>query len=198
MKRNQDDERLGMFQTITRRDFLQGTALALAAPAAHGWARGQSPSIPPSGFQGQDNASTSRGHRVRDDVFRELPDHIVESGEAYELIVVGAGLAGLAAAHVYKKERGGNARILLLENNDDFGGHARRNTFKWNDTTLIVNGGTYDLEAPESDIAWDQFFAKTPLSEAERAELLTLYTTRKNYLADEADPVLCQNSALLK
>ena len=55
----------------------------------------------------------------------------------------------LAAAHVYKKERGGKARILLLENNEDFGGHARRNTFKWKDTTLIVNGGTYDLEAPE-------------------------------------------------
>ena len=87
MKRN-NDERLGMFQTITRRDFLQGTALALAAPAAHGWSRGQSPLIPtpPSGFQGQDDASTSRGHRVRDDVFRELPDHIVESGEAYDVI----------------------------------------------------------------------------------------------------------------
>ncbi len=244
MNRNSDDERLGMFRNIARRDFLKGTALALAAPS---WARGQSPSpsIPPSGFQGQNEASASRGHRVRDDVFRELPKHVVDTGEAYDLIVVGAGLAGLAAAHVYKKERGGNARILLLENNDDFGGHARRNTFKWNDTTLIVNGGTYDLEAPEKsppeakeilddlgieparligfrdpdyrerfglastcffdpdvfpgvrkkqfvsgfhDIAWDQFFAKTPLSESERAELMTLYTTRKNYLADEADP----------
>ena len=94
VKRNQDDERLGMFRNITRRDFLQGTALALAAPS---WARGQSPSIPPSGFQGQDDTSTSRGHRVRDDVFRELPNHVVDTGEAYDLIVVGAGLAGLAA-----------------------------------------------------------------------------------------------------
>ncbi len=131
MNRSSDDERLGMFRNIARRDFLKGTALALAAPS---WVRGQSPSIPPSGFQGQDEVSVSRGHRVRDDVFRELPKHVVDTGEAYDLIVVGAGLAGLAAAHVYKKERGGNARILLLENNDDFGGHARRNTFKWNDT----------------------------------------------------------------
>ncbi len=146
MNRNSDDERLGMFRNIARRDFLKGTALALAAPS---WVRGQSPSIPPSGFQGQDQVSVSRGHRVRDDIFRELPNHVADTGEVHDLIVVGAGLAGLAAAHVYKKERGGNARILLLENNDDFGGHARRNTFKWNDTTLIVNGGTYDLEAPE-------------------------------------------------
>jgi len=99
VKRNQDDERLGMFQTITRRDFLQGTALALAAPAAHGWARGQFPLIPtpPSGFQGQDDASTSRGHRVRDDVFRELPDHIVESGEALQPTVTKSGRASLVS-----------------------------------------------------------------------------------------------------
>ena len=146
MKRNRNDERLGMFRNISRRDFLQGTALALAAPS---WARAQSPSIPPSGFQGQDDASAARGHRVRDGIFRQLPSHVVDTGESYDLVVVGAGLGGLAAAHVYKKERGGKARILLLENNEDFGGHARRNTFKWKDTTLIVNGGTYDLEAPE-------------------------------------------------
>ena len=242
MKRNLNDERLGMFRNISRRDFLQGTALALAAPS---WARAQSPSIPPSGFQGQDDASAARGHRVRDGIFRQLPSHVVDTGESYDLVVVGAGLGGLAAAHVYKKERGGKARILLLENNEDFGGHARRNTFKWKDTTLIVNGGTYDLEAPEESppeaneilsdlgidtervqgfrdpdyrerfgldstcffdgevfpevtkkqftqgfhtIAWEEFLAKTPLSEANRAELLTLYTTRKNYLPDEDEP----------
>ena len=84
---------------------------------------------------------------MRDGIYRQLPSHVVDTGESYDLIVVGLG--GLAAAHVYKKERGGNARILLLENNEDFGGYARRNTFKWNDTTLIVNGGTYDLDSPE-------------------------------------------------
>jgi spermidine dehydrogenase len=231
-----------MFRDISRRDFLQGTALALAAPS---WARAQSPVVPPSGFQGQDEVSTARGHRVRDGLYRQLPSGVVDTGESYDLVVVGAGLAGLAAAHVYKKERGGNARILLLENNDDFGGHARRNTFEWNGTTLIVNGGTYDLEAPEDsppealeilddigiraerllefrdpgyrtrfglastcffdpdvfrsvkkkqfvpgfhEIAWERFLAKTPLSEPERQEILTLYTTRENYLAGEAEP----------
>jgi len=208
-------------------------------------ARSQSPSIPPSGFQGQDEAVTKRGHRVRDGLYRELPADVTDTGESYDLIVVGAGLSGLAAAHVYKRDKGANARILLLENNDDFGGHARRNTFEWNDTKLIVNGGTYDLEAVDEsppaareileDLGvdserlfamrdpdyrrryglgstcffdpevfgsvgskqfvpgfhtdpWDEFLAATPLSEAERAELMTLYTTRENYLADEDEP----------
>ena len=241
MAQQHDDEQLGMLRPITRRDFMQGTALALAAPS---WARAQSPAIPPSGFQGQDPASTARGHRVRDGVYRNLPSAVADTGESYDLVVVGAGLAGLAAAHVYKKERAG-ARILLLENNDDFGGHARRNTFAWKGTTLIVNGGTYDLEAPEDsppearqildDLGidterllgfrdpdyrkrfglastcffdpdvfpgvpkkqftpgfhtddWKTFLARTPLGESARAELLTLYTTRQNYLAGEPDP----------
>jgi len=128
-----------MSRDITRRDFLQGTALAIAAPAL---GRAQSPTIPPSGFQGQDPSSTARGHRVRDDIYRELPRDVADTGESYDLVIIGAGLAGLAAAHVYRKERHGRAKILLLENNDDFGGHARRNTFRSNGTTLIVNGGT--------------------------------------------------------
>ena len=137
---------LGMHREITRRDFLQGTALAIATPALRA---AQSPTIPPSGFQGQDPSSTARGHRVRDGVYRTLPADLVDTGERYDLVVVGAGLAGLAAAHVYLKERKGRAKILLLENNDDFGGHARRNTFRWKGQTFIVNGGTYDLESPQ-------------------------------------------------
>jgi spermidine dehydrogenase len=237
-----EDERLGLHRSITRRDFLQGTAVALGGPRLL-------PSgveeVAPSGLQGQDDGSMARGHRVRFGLFRERPLDVVATGESYDLVVVGSGLAGLAAAYVYERERKGRARILLLENDDDFGGHARRNTFHGNGTTLIVNGGTYDLEAPENsppvarqildelgvdpermvafrdpdyrkrfglsaaaffdprvypgvrpqfvhgfhDIPWEQFFAKTPLSEEKRRELITLYTTRKNYLAGEAEPM---------
>ena len=53
---------------------------------------------------------------------------LTELDEDYDLVVVGAGLSGLAAAHFYREQRPA-ARILLLDNHDDFGGHAKRNEF---------------------------------------------------------------------
>lgn len=148
-----EDERLGMNRPITRRDFLQGMAMGLAASK---WTQGQSHSPLSSGptpyrgghLEGQDVSSTERGHRVRDGRFRELPAEVLDIGETYDLVVVGSGLAGLASAYVYQRERKGRARILILENNEDFGGHARRNTFAWEGRTYIATGGTYDLEDP--------------------------------------------------
>ena len=49
--------------------------------------------------------------------------------EHYDLVVVGAGMSGLAAAYYYRQQVGPNARILILDNHDDFGGHAKRNEF---------------------------------------------------------------------
>ena len=48
--------------------------------------------------------------------------------EAYDLIVVGGGISGLAAAYFFRKQAA-KSRILILDNHDDFGGHARRNEF---------------------------------------------------------------------
>jgi spermidine dehydrogenase len=74
---------------------------------------------------------------------------VVESpdSETYDLVVVGGGFSGLAAAHFFLKERP-KARILILDNNDDFGGHARRNEFQVGGRTLIAYGGNQTLEAP--------------------------------------------------
>jgi spermidine dehydrogenase len=149
-QKHSEDQRLGMFRAITRRDFLQGTALALAAPRLARGAQRTATALPPSGLDGQDIDSMEWGHRVRDGVYRELPADASDTGEAYDLVVVGSGLAGLAAAYLYRRERGEKARILLLENNEHFGGHATRNTFHWDDKTFIVFGGTYDLESPET------------------------------------------------
>ena len=239
--RRAEDARLGLGRPITRRDFLQGAAVGIALPKALSPRRAAGST---SGFAGQDPVSTERGHRVRDDIYRDLPAEIVDTGERYDLVVVGAGLAGLAAAYVHRRESGGRSRVLLLENNEDFGGHARRNTFRSEDTTLIVNGGTYDLEEPAAsppaaarileelgidpgrlagfrdpgfrerfglapgvffdprtypgirptwvtgfhEAPYDRFFARAPLSEAAKRELVELYTTRRNYLEGVADP----------
>ncbi len=70
-------------------------------------------------------------------------------GETYDLIIVGGGISGLTAAHFYRKAAGPKARILILENHDDFGGHAKRNEFRAGNRTLIGYGGTYSIETPE-------------------------------------------------
>jgi len=72
-----------------------------------------------------------------------------DTGETYDLIIVGGGISGLAAAHFYRKAAGQNSRILILENHDDFGGHAKRNEFQAGKRTLIGYGGTYSIESPE-------------------------------------------------
>lgn len=152
-----EDIFLGMNRPITRRDFLQGTALAIANTAM-GYPRISGKKVlssadyyPPDlhGLRGQDMASTALGHGVRDGKFSELPKAVVDTGEEYDLVIIGAGLAGLAAAYVYHREKKRRCRILLLDNHDDFGGHARRNTFHWQGTTLIGPGGTFALEDPD-------------------------------------------------
>ena len=62
--------------------------------------------------------------------------------------MVGAGLSGLSAAHFFREATGAEARVLLLDNHDDFGGHARRNEFTLGGRTFIGYGGTYAIDSP--------------------------------------------------
>ena len=74
--------------------------------------------------------------------------NLVDTHETYDLIVVGAGMSGLAAAYFYRKHAGSKARILILDNHDDFGGHAKRNEFRPGGRLLLANGGTVAIESP--------------------------------------------------
>lgn len=71
-----------------------------------------------------------------------------DTGETYDLVVVGGGISGLSAAYFYRQAAGRDARILVLDNHDDFGGHAKRNEFTVGDKQLIGYGGTMLIEAP--------------------------------------------------
>jgi len=73
--------------------------------------------------------------------YRALDEH-------YDLVIVGAGLSGLSAAHFYRQRMGAEAKILLLDNHDDFGGHAKRNEFHHDGRTLLGVGGSVNLEQP--------------------------------------------------
>ena len=144
--------------SITRRDFLNGTALAIAAgltPAAQLGAA--TAHYPPAltGMRGQHPGSFEAAHAFA----REGQRFGVDSAAAeenYDLVVVGAGISGLAAAWFYRRAVGAGARILVLDNHDDFGGHAKRNEFAGGARTLIGYGGSQSIQSPKtlwSDVA---------------------------------------------
>jgi spermidine dehydrogenase len=140
-------------QTIERRDFLQGTALALGALTAAGPAGAQTlaqaaSAYPPAltGLRGSTTGSFEAAHALRDG---QVSGQAQDSGEAYDLVVVGAGMSGLAAAHFHLERAGASARVLVLDNHDDFGGHARRNEFGSGPHLRLAPGGTLMIESPQ-------------------------------------------------
>ena len=143
---------------LTRRRFL-GTAAALAGTTALGGYRLISPAraaeitatatlYPPSltGLRGDHDSSRAAPHSV---ALRgrkiTMPE---QTRESYDLVVVGSGISGLTAAYAYRKARP-QAKILIADNHDDFGGHAKRNEFTVDGKTLITYGGSENLDSPE-------------------------------------------------
>jgi spermidine dehydrogenase len=141
--------------SLTRRDFLQGTALSVATgltPA--GQIAAQPARYPPllQGLRGQHPGAFETAHAlVRDPA--GFPVQSLPAEEQYDLVVVGGGISGLAAAWYYRRARP-QARILILDNNDDFGGHAKRNEFMLDGHLVVGYGGSQSIDSPNS--AWSQ------------------------------------------
>ena len=57
-------------------------------------------------------------------------------------------MSGLAAALYYRQKMGADARILLLDNHDDFGGHAKRNEFHHEGKMVLSLAGAQNIENP--------------------------------------------------
>lgn len=154
------DRDLGMDQPIGRRDFLQGAALTMvaagalspelaAAAAAEVAAQDKPGYYPPllTGMRGSHPGSFEAAHEIRDT--GRLDAHPTDTGEVYDLVVVGGGISGLSAAHFYRAQAGRAVKILVLDNHDDFGGHAKRNEFNVGGKMLLLNGGTVGIESPQ-------------------------------------------------
>jgi spermidine dehydrogenase len=149
-----------MDRPITRRDFVNGAAMVIGAamlPVAGALAttdstepQSQSGYDPPikTGLRGSHPGSFEIAHSLRDGTFWESAGKSVESNENYDLVIVGGGISGLAAAHFYREKVGDAARILILENHDDFGGHAKRNEFHLGGRLQLLNGGTFLIDSP--------------------------------------------------
>jgi spermidine dehydrogenase len=147
------DRELGLGRAIARRDFLNGVALGAAgALVAPRWSWGEvpRPDYPPglTGLRGSDDGAFEAAHALKDGTLWPQAGEPRDTGEAYDLVVVGAGLSGLAAAHFFRAQAGSRARLLILDNHDDFGGHARRNEFRLGGRTFLSYGGTFAIESP--------------------------------------------------
>ncbi len=57
-------------------------------------------------------------------------------------MVVGGGLSGLSAAYFYQQEHGRDKKVLILDNHDDFGGHAKRNEHTIDGVLRLGEGGS--------------------------------------------------------
>jgi spermidine dehydrogenase len=136
---------------ITRRDFLDGVACSVVAGVAGpGVSRAQgTAAYPPgrTGYVGSRPADFAVAHGVRDGRRYDFDD--LPIAEHYDVVIVGAGIGGLATAHYLRGIRPA-ARILVLDNHDDFGGHARRNEFNVDGRFLLGYGGSESMDAPNA------------------------------------------------
>lgn len=143
---------------ITRRRFLQGAVAVAGMRVLSGcepvekWYRqwnARLKNYPPAllGLRGDSEGSTDILRQILQGKTYQLPKNDAE--ENYDLIVVGAGISGLASAYLYQKSRP-DAKILILDNHDDFGGHARRHEFMHENRQFLSFGGSASLLAPKT------------------------------------------------
>ena len=100
------------------------------------------------GMRGSHPGAFEVAHRLRDGTFWSNAGQPESTGESYDLIVVGGGISGLSSARFFHQTAGKTARVLILENHDDFGGHAKRNEFQVDKTFMLGFGGTFSIESP--------------------------------------------------
>lgn len=157
---------------ITRRDFLNGTLISTAALTDAVWGGGigavlggildaapaaaggdaeavvrAGPYNPPAwtGMRGSHPGAFERAHELA----REGRDDwggVRDTGEDYDLVVVGGGASGLAAAYFFQRQFGGDGKVLVLDNHDDFGGHAKRNEFTSGGKMRMTYGGSQGFD----------------------------------------------------
>jgi spermidine dehydrogenase len=169
MDEQKKDKELGITREITRRDFLNGVAIGagttllgggslnaerlLAAAIVDETAPEKQPGYyPPAkmGMRGNHDGTFTYAHRLRDGESPDAMGDAADTGELYDLVVVGGGISGLAAAYSYRNRAGRDVKILILDNHDDFGGHAKRNEFQAGGRMVLSYGGTQSLESPGS------------------------------------------------
>ena len=139
---------------ISRRDFINGTSVGVGVAAAMPLfgAKTHTPEYYPpalTGLRGSHPGANTHAHNLAWQSSFDLSS-VRSTNEAYDLVIVGAGLSGLASAYFYRQRFGPESKILILDNHDDFGGHAKRNEHTIDGQRLISYGGSQTLVEPRS------------------------------------------------
>ncbi|HYV97620.1 MAG TPA: NAD(P)-binding protein [Gemmatimonadaceae bacterium] len=167
------DDEIGFGAPITRKDFLNttllGAGVALISAVAPADARTALPADKDdfTGYGGVGDYAASNGntkavvdaaHRLRDGAYKKGFTNVTDTGETFDLVIVGGGLSGLSAAYTYVKSTGGAKRCLILDNHAIFGGEAKENEFVVNGVRLIAPQGSNQFGPPAagspSDALW--------------------------------------------
>lgn len=138
---NKFDKKLGLDQTITRRDFI-GTTLVGAGAALLNPSIVHAGNVPHAdlwtGYGGVGDYAAANGntaavreaaHTIRDGVARGLVSQAQDTGEIFDVVIVGGGFSGLGAAFEFQRYAPGKS-CLVLDNHAIFGGEARQNEFQ--------------------------------------------------------------------
>jgi spermidine dehydrogenase len=159
-------DRLGMNEPITRRDFLNGALVAGAGLLARGEPFATtSPADAWNGYGGVGDYRRSNGntyevmtaaHAMRDGQFERSVAGATDTGEMYDLVSVGGGISGLAAAVFFQRYKGG--RCLVLDNHPIFGGEAKRNEFLVDGRPVVAHQGSAIFLVPQKGGYTDRFY----------------------------------------
>jgi spermidine dehydrogenase len=166
--------RRGRRAAWSRRDFIQGVAAATVVGSGLGSSASASPSdapYPPGlmGLRGAHPGSFEPAHALAMGGRAGWGPVSWPDDEVYDLVVVGGGLSGLAAAWFFRQERP-EARVLIVDNHDDFGGHAKRNEFQVDGRTLIGYGGGQSFDSPQDYSRWSRRLLRDVGVDLERFE----------------------------
>jgi spermidine dehydrogenase len=162
---NHTSDRLGLNDPISRRDFVNGILLTGASLLLHGKAATLSSEDAFNGYGGvgdyaHSNGNTwdvlNAGHALRDGAFEKRLANATNTGEIYDLIAVGGGISGLAAAIFFQKYKGG--RALVIDNHPIFGGEAKRNEFLVDGQRLVAHQASAIFLVPKKGGYTSQFY----------------------------------------
>ena len=164
-KKNKD---LQLSNNISRRDFVNGSlvglGVALLSPSLPVIAAEKKPvglfKDPWTGFGGVGDYANSNGnvasvrkaaHLIRDGLTSKLLDEAENTGEEYDMIIIGGGFSGIGAAYQFHKKYGNTKKCLIIENHPVFGGEAKQNEFEVDGHKLYGPQGSNDFGPPNKN-----------------------------------------------
>ena len=115
---------------------------------------------------GNTHKVVNAAHTFRNRDFDSLIEEASDTGEHFDLVVVGAGFAGITTAYTYLKHQP-DARVLIFDNHDMFGGEARMNEFEVDGYTLWgpqgSTGAVWPLEGAKKIGMYSQMWEELEL-----------------------------------